>query len=527
MKKYLSLILAVLMLLSVLAGCGGSSPEAPADEPAPAPEAPATPIVTTEPPAGATFKEAIVIGTSAQIATTDPQFQSNLQHDQMFKMTHDRLVNYNSQDGKIEPELAASWTVSDDGLVYTFKLVEGVTFHDGSPFTAADVVYTIKRGYDSSVVVAKLKSLETIEATDDYTVVMTLNAPNVDWLMNLSNCVFSVISEEAVTADAVNGPAIGTGAWKVKEFSASNYVVMDRNDNYWGKVPETKQVTLRYIAENATRLIALQNGEIDMCIDPSTTELGLITEDKNLDLIQYQSSTSTFLCFNTSVAPGNDKNLRLAIAHAINIDDIIMVATNGYATRADHFWGPNTYGYDPSIVPYEQNLEKAKQYMAESAYPNGVSIKVLVNGSERLAALQVIQAQLKEIGVELVIEEVDSAGISAATTYANPTHEAMLYYTSWNYEGDDCRRMFYTNSNVNKAIYVNEEVIGLVDKAVTLSEDADRMATYSQIQNIVHGDAPWIPLYFGTKCVAINKNLTGVIYEPNQRHDFTYVCVVE
>ena len=524
MKKYLSLLLAVLMLLSVLTGCGGTKEAAPAEtEAAAAAPAPAN----TEPPADATFKEKVVIGTSAQIATTDPQFQSNLQHDQMFKMTHDRLINYNSETGEIEPELAESWTISDDGLVYTFKLVEGVKFHDGSDFTADDVVFTINRGFESAVVVAKLKSLATIEATDDYTVVMTLNAPNVDWLMNLSNCVFSMTSEEAVTADAVNGPAIGTGAWKVKEFSASNYVVMDRNDDYWGELPVTKEVTLRYIAENATRLIALQNGEIDMCIDPSTTELGLITEDENLALVQYQSSTSTFLCFNTSVAPGNDKNLRLAIAHAINIDDIIMVATNGYATRADHFWGPNTYGYDPDIVPYEQDLEKAKEYMAASDYADGATIKVLVNGSERLAALQVIQAQLKAIGVEIVIEEVDSAGISAATTFSGATHEAMLYYTSWNYEGDDCRRMFYTNSNVNKAIYVNDEVIGLVDEAVTLSEDADRMAVYSKIQNIVHGDAPWIPLYFGTKCVATNKNLSGVIYEPNQRHDFTYVCVAE
>lgn len=85
--------------------------------------------------------------------------------------------------------------------------------------------------------------------------------------------------------------------------------------------------------------------------------------------------------------------------------------------------------------------------------------------------------------------------------------------------------MFYTNSNVNKAHYVNQEVIDLVDKAVTLSDDAERMAVYAQIQQIIADDAPWIPLYFGTKFIAINKNLDGVIYEPNQRHDFTYVRV--
>lgn len=512
MKKLMSLFLSAVMLLALATGCGQEKQDPVAEEPS----------------GEVTYKESVTIGTSAQIATTDPQAQSNLQHDQMFKMTHDRLVNYNSQTGEIEPELAESWTISDDGLVYTFNLVKNATFHDGSAFTAKDVLFTINRGYDSSVVVAKLKSLESIEAVDDYTVKMTLNSPNVDWLMNLSNCVFSITSEAACTADAVDGPSIGTGAWIIKDFSASNYVTMVRNENYWSEVPVTKEVTLRYIAENATRLIGLQNGELDMCIDPSTTELSYITEDENLDLVQYQSSTSTFLCFNTSTEPGSNKDLRLAIAHAINIDEVIMAATNGYATVAEHFWGPDTYGYDDSIKPYEYDLDLAKQYMASAGYPNGgVSIKVLVNGSERMTALQVIQNQLKEIGVDIIIEEVDSAGISAATTFAAPTHEAMLYYTSWNYEGDDCRRMFYTNSNVNKAMYVNQEVIDLVDEAVTLSDDAARQACYSEIQNIVHDDAPWIPLYFGTKCVAINKNLSGVVYEPNQRHDFTYICVAE
>lgn len=501
MKKKISLLLALAMMLTLFAVSANAE---------------------------GSYKEKVVIGTSAQIATTDPQAQSNLQHDQMFKMTHDRLVDYNSSEAVIVPELAESWTISDDGLVYTFNLVKNAVFHDGSPFTAKDVVFTITRGFDSAVVVAKLKSLESIEATDDYTVVMKLKAPNVDWLMNLSNCVFCMLSESACTKDPVDGPSIGTGAWIIKDFSSSNYVTMIRNDNYWGELPVTKEVTLRYIAEDATRLIALQNGEIDMCIDPSTNELYFIEDDAKLDVVEYQSSTSTFFCFNTSKEPGNNKALRLAIAHAINYDDVIIAATNGYATRADHFWGPNTFGYDEAIVPYTYDLELAKKYMEEAGYPNGgVTIHVLVNGSERMTALQVIQSQLKAIGVEIVIEEVDSAGISSATTFAAPTHEAMLYYTSWNYEGDDCRRMFYTDSNVNKAHYVNQEVIDLVDEAVTISEPEARNEIYSKIQNIIHEDAPWIPLYFGTKFVAINKNLSGVIYEPNQRHDFTYVCVSE
>lgn len=184
------------MLMASVAGCGGSSGDSKAAETtaaAAAAETTAAAESAASESTEVTYKESVTIGTSAQISVIDPQGQSNLQHDQLFKMSHDRLVAYNHETGEIEPELAESWEISDDGLVYTFKLVEGSAFHDGSAFTANDVVYTINRGYDSAVVVAKLKSLDTVEAVDDYTVKMTLKAPNVDWLMNLSNCVSAVL----------------------------------------------------------------------------------------------------------------------------------------------------------------------------------------------------------------------------------------------------------------------------------------------------------------------------------------------
>lgn len=544
MKKIISLVLCFVMVLSLLAGCGGSS-EPAASEKAPAeavPEATVanpgvsdtgamaagttgatyTPVVESD-----SYKERVVIGTNLQCRTIDPQAESDMAHDDVFRMSHNRLTYYNSQTREVEPELATSWEwVSDTELV--FKLREDVTFQNGNKFDAEDVIFTFERSRSSAVCSSKLVFLESFEALDAYTVKMTLTQHYTDWLILLSNCVFCILDKETCEADPTMGPGVGTGAWIIEEMSPNTYVELDRNDNYWGELPVTKEVCFTYIAEDSARLIALQNGEIDVCIDPANTELSYITDDPNLELVRFQSTTSTFFCFNTSKAPGNNVNIRRAIAHAINVDEVIMAATEGNATKCIPFWGWATYGYDETMEPYEYNIEKAKQYMADAGYPDGgVTIEVMVSNAERKTALQVIQSQLQEIGVDIVIYECDHSTIIGRTVFAEPMHEAMLFYTSWNYEGDDGRRMLYAGSNVNKAIYTNQEVMDLIDAAAVLPDGDERAAIYKEVQAIIHDEAPWIPLYYAVKSVGINKNCGGIIWEPHQRHEFTNICVAQ
>ncbi len=547
MKKLMSLSLCLAMSATLLAGCGGSAETTKADAPQ-ANAAETTAAAQVETPkvsetgtlaAGTTggiltpiveadsYKDRVVIGTNLQCRTIDPQAESDMAHDDVFRMSHNRLTYYDSIAREVKPELAESWEwTSDTELV--FKLREDVTFQNGNKMNAEDVVYTFERSRTSPVCGSKLVFLESFEALDEYTVKMTLTQHYTDWLILLSNCVFCILDKESCEADPQMGPGIGTGAWIIEEMSANNFVELDRNDNFWGEIPKSKEVCFKYIAEDSARLIALQNGEIDVCIDPANTELSYIEEDPNLDLVRFQSTTSTFFCFNTSKEPGNNVNLRRAIAHAIDYDAVMIAATEGHATRCIPFWGWATYGYDETMEPYKYDLELAKKYMADAGYPDGgVSIEVMVSNAERKVALQVIQDNLKAIGVDIVVYECDHSTIIGRTTFAEPIHEAMLFYTSWNYEGDDGRRMLYAGSNVNKAIYTNQEVMDLIDKAAVLPDGEERAAIYKEVQAIIHDEAPWIPLYYATKSIGINKNCGGIIWEPHQRHEFTNICVAQ
>ncbi len=524
MKKGISFVLLLVMVFSVFT-VPMASAEAPATSEtgtlaAGSAGAIYTPIVEAD-----QYKEKVIIGTNLQARTIDPQAESDMAHDDFFRMTHNRLTYYDSAKQEVKPELATEWEwISDTELV--FKLRDDVYFHNGNKFTAEDVVFTFERSRTSPVCASKLVFLESFEALDDYTLKMTLTQHYTDWLILLNNCVFCIMDKEAVEADPEAGPGIGTGAWIIKKMTANTSVELIRNDNYWGELPKTKEVVLQYIAEDSARLIALQNGEIDVCIDPANTELDFIRDDPNLDLVRFQSTTSTFFAFNCSREPGNNVNLRRAVAHAINFDEVLLAATEGNATKCIPFWGWATYGYDDTMEPYEYNLDLAKKYMADAGYPDGgVTIEVMVSNAERKIALQVVQANLKKIGVDIKIYECDHSTIIGRTTFAEPIHEAMLFYTSWNYEGDDGRRMLYAGSNVNKAIYTNQKVMDLLDQAAVLPDGDERLAIYKEVQAIIHDEAPWIPLYYAVKSVGINKNCGGIIWEPMQRHDFTYICV--
>jgi peptide/nickel transport system substrate-binding protein len=504
-----------------IVGCSSSTTTTPDTSSTPTAGTAATQTATK-------YKKDVIIASGLQIITTDPQQLTNVTHNQLFKLLHDRLVNLETETLTIKPELAESWEWTSD-TVLELKLRQDVNFQDGTHMTADDVVFTFERAKSGTTVASKMASLEKCEKVDDYTVRMTMVSPNVDWLDTLALPMCSILSKKACEADNLNGPTIGTGAWTIVEYVSGDYTKMKRNDNYWAELPKTETLTLKYIPENSARLIALQNGEIDACIGLNNTELGHVSDDSNLKLIQYKSTTCTYLAFNTTKAPGNNKNLRLALAYAINKDDIIAGATEGYASKATSNWGWSTYGYfDEFTNPIEYNPEKAKEYMALAGYPNGgAKIEFGVVSAERMTAMQIIQEQCKEIGLEIGISEMDSAGLSSLTSFKTAGHEAAIYTLSWNTAGDDCRRPYYKNSNTNKAILTNDHIMKLIDDAVAEFDETKRKPMYKEIQQIVYDEAYYIPLYYSIESLAIDKDLSGIIIEPHQSHDYTYVCVAE
>lgn len=470
------------------------------------------------------YKDSVVIGIHGAMTSTDPQDKDNIYHSVVYKMSHDRLIGEDPETSELIPELATSWEWVSDNVI-EFKLRDDVDFQNGSHFTADDVVFTFDRAKTAVATSFRTQNLVKCEAVDDYTVRMEFAAPNPDWPNILTLSIFSILSRDAVEADPANGPSVGTGIFKIVEMVPSDHVILERNDNYWGETTPTKQVTFRYIAENSARLIALQNGEIDVCSQPNATDLVYIRDDDNLKLVEVKGASCTYFAFNTSKAPGNDQNLRLALAHVMNLDDIITVAVDGLATPAVSNWGWNTFGYYDGFGAYDMNVEKAKEYL-DKAYPNGgAKLEISCTTGINATTAQIIQEQARAIGLEIVVNEVEQAALSAMSTFDVAEHEAMIYNLGWLSYGDDARRPYYPGQGTNKAIVTDERIMELVDAAaVEMDEDA-RKEMYKEIQESNHEQAYYIPMYYATINVGINKNLDGVGWASNNHHDYSYVKV--
>jgi peptide/nickel transport system substrate-binding protein len=470
------------------------------------------------------YKESVVCADGSQITTGDPQMINNLQHNRLFKCSHNTLVSYDSANAEYLPELATSWEWNADLTELTLKLREDVVFHNGEKFTAADVKYSYERimGLNSTASSKFVGILDHVEVIDDYTVKLVMAKVNVDWLDTLALPLASIVNQKAIEADELKGPWVGTGLWVITELEEGDHVKMVKNDNYWGEQTPTRELELRYIPEASARLIALQNGEVDVCISPASTEEAFVEEDPNLELIRLAGSTCCYFAFNTSKGPGADENLRLALAHCINYDDIILGAASGQGTRAVSNWGPATFGYYDGFGDYTFDLELAKQYLAKSEYK---TLTISVKDSARLRAAQIIQANAKEIGLTINIEELEPAALTKKSAFKTAEHESMLYTLGWNSYGDDASRAYGVGSNTNKATLSDARVQELLELGRSTTDKATREKYYAEIQTLNHEHAWYIPLYYSELTMAINKGVSGVIWEGHQSHDYSNIVV--
>ena len=364
-----------------------------------------------------------------------------------------------------------------------------------------------------------------------YLVVMNSFKKQTDIVANpvaLAGASFGILNRKAVEADKDNGPSIGTGAYKNVEFVAGDHTLLERNDNYWGEAPQTKSLLFRYMGEASARLIALENKEIDVCQAPNNTELDLIKSNPNLGLTTYQATGLTFLGFNMQREELQDENLRLAIAYALNIQDIIDGAASGFAAIADGMWGYFQYGYfnDWASVnqeAYSFNLQKAKEYMAKSKTPDGCTIKFMTSTTWRVNALQIIKDQLKEIGINVEIDEVDAAGLSAKAKEGD--YQVIMFSVTFTAAGSDAAKVYRPGMTANYAKYDNAKVTELLDQAGRETDDAKRKELYKEIQVIVHAECPYIPLYYANSGAAYIATLEGAVWNTSGTYDYTYVRV--
>ena len=316
------------------------------------------------------------------------------------------------RDGAVQPALAKSWTVSDDGLTYSFTLHEGVSFHDGSSLEASDVVFSLDRARAENSVNAQkalFEPIESVAAPDAATVVVTLKRPTGHFLFNLGWGDAVVVAPES--ADGNKAKPVGTGPFKFDRWVQGDRVELVRNPDYWGDAVELERATFKFIPDPAAAVAAMLAGDADAFANfPAPESLGQFEADPRFKVVIGSTEGETILTMNNGKEPFSDLKVRRAVAHALDRKAIIDGAMFGYGTPIGSHFAPHHPAYVDLTDRYPYDPEKAKALLAEAGLADGfkATIKLPPPTYARRGG-EIIAAQLAKVGIELEIIPVEWA----------------------------------------------------------------------------------------------------------------------
>ena len=531
MKRIFCLILTLVMLLSIVA-CG----EKPVDNPDDGQKDPGTETVgdpsampaVTKIDANTKFQKEIVVAQYGDLPVMDTMGSNDIIYGAVFMMVYERLVHQNKTTNELEPELAKSWEISPDGLTYTFYLEENAKFHNGDPVLASDVVYTFNRAKEQPSASAKVASVASVEALDEHTVKITLSAPNADFMYNISYQTLSILSEKAVAADPVEGLKVGCGPYKLTEWVSGDHCTVVRNDEYYGQKPYTEKFTFKVMTEASARLIALQSGDVDICLNPDKVELNIVRDDENIELLQVKGVKMYYIVMNTTKAPFDNVKVRQAVALVTEKDDMIAVAAEGLASVAHTFFPPemNPYTCEDYDAYYPTDYEKAKALLAEAGYPNGFEIEFLARDEARVLQAQILAESLKQIGITMKITQCDTAAMRSAIK--DKSYDICGYNWSNSLAPDmSCSDLFATGKGDNNSHFSEPWFDETAQKALATSDVNERAELYHEMQKFVMERAPLIPLYYENMYIAVDNKLENFALDNCNLNDYTYCYIVE
>ena len=535
MKKKIALLLSVAMLTASLAGCGGKSgsTSAPAGDSGSA---------TTE--AGGTaaggHKDTLVIGTDADINNLDLQQQQDQINNIILKNTHQTLVFFNNGsqgDERFGPCLATSWEFKDDTHI-EMKLRDDVHFNDDdkTPMTAEDVKFTLDMA-TGNMVASILAGYVGCTVVDDYTIEIEIEKYNNEFIQSLASVPLSIQSKKAYD-DGVEDPYyIGTGPYKFDEWVEGEYCRLVKVDDYWGNdlpaddnlapgVAET--IEFRPYIEASSRVMALQAGEIDVCVNPPINELQYLEDDDNITVYEQTGTRLFYFAFNVEKEPWNNQTLRQAVACAIDRDAVLEAAVYGKGTLQTTILNRGLWGFYDDMEGFDYDVDRAKSLMAEAGYPDGGISTTLTYASgapyEQIATI--VQANLADIGIDVTLEPMETATLKS--TCVDGKQELFLW--RWNEDSKVdfvYRDLFYTGSGSNYHHYSDSKAEEMIDIVATEKDQDKRLEAAKELQTYLVDACPQVPLYIANLVVAYNKNLQGQYFYGGGNHDWRHAYIAE
>ncbi|MGH2921559.1 MAG: ABC transporter substrate-binding protein, partial [Gaiellaceae bacterium] len=552
------LALAVLALVLGAVGCGGDDDDEEAAD--------TTAAETTEAATGGT----LVFGTASDPVVLDGALVSDGESLRVIDQIYESLVSLKPGTTELEPGLAKSWEISDDGLTYTFELQEGVTFHDGEPFNAEAVCFNFDRWYNfkgpfqvesatyywqtvfGGFAGGEESLFKSCEATDESTVVINLTKPSASFLGALALTNFTFASPKALqefgadegTVDEETGfkptgtygteHPTGTGPFKFVSWTRGDRLVLERNDDYWGEKAKLNQLIFRPISDNAARLQALQSGDIQGYDLVEPQDIETIQGDDSLQILDRPAFNVAYVAMNQKKPPMDQLEVRQAVAHGLDRQAVIDNFYAGRGEVAKEFMPSSLFGYADDVTEYPYDPAKAKSLLQQAGltlpvpiefwYPTDVSRPYMPDPKRNFEAFA---ASLNKSGFRVTARSAPwSPDYLGRTQEGNAGHLHLLGWTGDYGDPDNFIGTFF-QTPTDQFGFTNQEIHNLLAQAERETDEEARTGLYEDANRLIMDFLPGVPYAHTKPAVAFNANIEGYETSPVSLEPFAPVSIEE
>ena len=434
-------------------------------------------------------------------------------------------------DLSLQPAVAETWEAVDP-TTYVFTLRDGVTFHDGSPLTAEDVVFTIEWNMDkanASQLAAFFASVESVEATADNEVTVTLSKPDAQFQYSMAHMSGFIMNKAQLesSGETFGTPDVlplGTGPYELVEFVPDDHVTLERYEDYWGEPGAAQRIVISQIPDSQTRLLAMQSGEIDGTFDVPISEVDQWEGLDGVTVITAPSNGVYQLILDQETPPFDDLHVRKAIAYAVDREGIVQAVLNGKGAPALAINPPGIWGgvldeasvdsFYETLPTYQFDLDAAAAELAQSSVPDGFEFSVPVPNTDPVAinSFLAISETLAQIGITMNVQQVDPGEwldvyfahedlgaqfMAYFPDYADPANYPYLFYYSGN----------AVANGLNGSNYRNDDVDALIDTALQSNDSAERADALEQAIAQANEDVATVPIHWPDSAMAISSDL--------------------
>ncbi len=474
------------------------------------------------------------------------------------KPLYNNLVEFIVGTTRVQPALAQSWSISDDGLTYTFMLRKGVKFHGKNftgtrDFNADDVVFSIERQLDKNNPYYKVSGgtyeyfndmdmpniVKSVDKVDDYTVKFTLNHPEAPFLADLAMAFSSIMSKEyadammtAKTPEQVDLEPVGTGPFILESYQKDAMIRYAAAPSYWGHKPKVDHLVFAITPDAEVRWAKLKANECQVMPYPNPADVVDMMKDPNIRVLHQEGLNVGYLAFNTSHKPFDDVRVRQAINYAINRDAILKAVYQGAGRKAKNPIPPTMWSYNNAVKDYRYDPAKAKALLAAAGFKDGFQTNLWAmpvqrpyNPNAKLMA-EMMQADLKNVGIDAKIVTYEW-GEYLKRSKAGEQDMVLLGWTGDNGDPDNFLNQLLSCSAAtdggNRARWCYKPFDDLVQQAKQTSDISKRTELYKQAQVVFKDQAPWVTIAHSVVYEPISKNVVGYKVDPFGLHVFNDV----